>query len=534
VKKTTATTQRQGSSRRHFLRGIGGTILALPFLPSLTQRAFAAPAPYSPNKCFFAIGTDHGGVWGANMYPGDSVLDQQQQYAGRAVRYGSLPTTIEANGATVLSEVCQAAALTPELIGKFNILRGVDVPYRISHHSGGHLGNFAETVGQTLDGKDARHALTASVDQFIAWSSTFYSAADLSDRMTQRSFNVGSGKMSWNFASPSTRTGNVVQQPSYDNNLSLFNFFFNPGTAYNGVDGYIIDRVKASYDRLRANPRLSRGDRMRLDQHVERMFEIERKLAVVQQIQGTPPEPTVDTNSETSSHAFPHNPEANAIYCQLMNDVIVAAFSTGISRVGTWFQNIKFADQLINDWHGQVAHGGFGADDAQAWTLGWNQGTFEHVMVDLAAKMDAVDMGDGTTLLDNSLLMFSQEAGQVTHHTGVVSFPIVTAGSAGGYFNTGMFVDFSNQDVVYDDLVELQADNDRVQSESPGLYYNQYLATVLQSMGVAPTEYERFADFNSGEPTKGYGLHHVDAERAADYAEAKLVMGDPLPVITSG
>ena len=36
--------------------------------------------------------------------------------------------------------------------------------------------------------------------------------------------------------------------------------------------------------------------------------------------------------------------------------------------------------------------------------------------------------------------------------------------------------------------------------------------------------------FNS---TKGYGFHYVDPERAQDYAQAKLVMSDKLPVITN-
>lgn len=522
----------KGLSRRHFLRAASGAVMAIPFLPSMASKAWAQEAPYSPDKCFFAMGTDHGGVWGSNMYPSEAVLTQQMEAVGRTVRYGTLPTNV-VNGATEMSPMCSAAALTPGLASKFNILRGLDIPYRIGHHVGGHLGNFAETVGHILGGVDSSKAVTASLDQFIAWSPSFYNANDLSARMTQRSFNIGSGGLSWNFASPSTKTGDVVRQPSHGDNLGLFNFFFDPGSTYNGVDSFIIDRVKAQYTRLRNNPKISLGDRMRLDQHVERMFEIERKLQVATQI-SAPVTPTGNTNVLTSGHSFPHNPADNASYCSLMNDVIVAGFAAGISRVGTWMQSIKFADQLINDWHGQVAHGGFGPEVAQGWTLGWNRGTFEHVMVDLASKMDGVVMGDGSTLLDNSLLMFTQEAGQYTHHTGVVSFPVVTAGSAGGFFNTGNYIDFSNKDVVYDDLLELQAGLPGFQLESPGLYYNQFLGNVLQSMGVPASEYESFTDFSSGAPVKGYGIHHIEASRAPDYVQAQAAMGDFLPVLTNG
>ena len=217
-----------------------------------------------------------------------------------------------------------------------------------------------------------------------------------------------------------------------------------------------------------------------------------------------------------------------------MNEVIVAAFTAGISRVGTCFNTIHFADQLINDWHGQVAHASMGADAAQVWTLGFNQGTFEHIMVNLAQKMNDVPMSDGTTLLDNSLIMFTQEAGQTTHHTGTTSYPIITAGSAGGFFNTGLYVDFGNQNITYDDLAELNAENSAIQLEHPGLYYNQFLANVLRSMGVQSSEYGGFTDYTTGEPTGGYGLHHVDNHRAADYTLARAAMDELLPVITSG
>jgi hypothetical protein len=216
-----------------------------------------------------------------------------------------------------------------------------------------------------------------------------------------------------------------------------------------------------------------------------------------------------------------------------MNDIIVAAFSTGVCRVGTWYQTIHFAAQLISDWHGQVAHEGYGPAAAQAWTLGYVQGTFEHVMVDLAAKMDAVAMQDGSTLLDSSLLLFTQEAGQLTHHSGCVNFPIVTFGRAGGAMNAGLFVDFSDKSILYDDLDELIAQNPAFQRESPGLYYNQFLHNALCALGVAPEHIPTSVDFGSGEPTAGFGMHYVDPSRSAHYAAARAVMSDPLPVLMS-
>lgn len=519
--------------RRHFLVGATGATMALPFLPSLMSKAYAAENAFSPHRCFMAIGTDHGGIWAKNMYPDASVLTQQVDYASRTVNYGDLPTTTMVDGELAFSPVCQSAALTPALIGKFNILRGLDIPYRISHHTGGHLGNFAETAGFGLAGVDSRRARTATLDQRVAWSSTFYDADDLTSRMTQRSFNVADGKMSWNFSSPSTQSGGIVRQPSSRSNIDLFRYLFDPATTYNNVDTYLVDRIKASYARLRQHPRLSYGDRNRLDQHVESMFEIERKLSVMEQLVGVPTEPAEDSSSLTGATGFGADPAANLAYAQLMNDIIVAGFSAGVSRVGTWFQGVHFASEQVNDWHGMVAHQGYGEQIAQAHAAQWHRGTFG-VMADLAAKMDAVTTSDGATLLDNSLIMMTSEAGQLTHHTSCMGFPVVTAGSAGGYFNTGSYVDFRNRATTFDDLAELVAANDMLELENPGLYYNQFLGNVMQSMGVAQAEYETFEDFLTAEPTRGFGLHHVDAQRATDYAAARLVMGEDLPVLTLG
>jgi hypothetical protein len=532
---------KQSMNRRMFLRGAGGAVMAIPFLPSVLSKAFAADPKLGPGPRFFlAFGTDHGEIWGKNMYPDDALLTQTMNYAGRDVRYGNLPSTPDNTGQVVWSPMYQASAsvLTPILAAKFNILRAIDVPYRVGHSYAAQLGNAAETSSATVEGVTSHGYQTATIDQVMAYSPSFYTEEDLAAKMTQRSFCVWGGQLSWNFASPSTKTGKVVSQPGIRNNKVLFDYFFQPGSAYNDVDTVIIDRVKASYDRLKKDPRLSKGDLNRLNQHVERMAEIERKLAVIEKI-GVPPieKPTTDSDHNFGDSAYLWKPANNAKYCELMNDIIVAAFSSGVSRVGTWKQGMMFNSTIVNDWHGQVAHSGMGSEAAQTFSLAWNRGTFEHGMVGLAAKLDAVTTADGSTLLDNSLLMQTSEAGQVTHHTGCVNFPIVMAGGAGGYFKTGMFVDFGNTNKVYDDFNDILAEKPGLNPESPGLYYQQFLANALLSMGVPSSEWETFTEFTTlgpkqSNPTKGYGFHYVNSARAADYAQAKLVMGDKLPVIT--
>ena len=531
-------------NRRMFIRGAGGAALAIPFLPSLRSKAFAQEPELPPvGKCFFAVSTGHGDVWNDNLYPSDALLTQSTNYADRAVRYGILPSVADQNGKVSWSPVLTADAqkLTPSLAAKFNVLRGLDIPYRISHNFGGFLGNFAGNEYSLLSGISGPGFTTPTIDQFMAYSDSFYTELDLSTKMTQRSFCVSEGLQCYTsngHTAPMARKGAVVMQKAMNENHELHKYLFQPASGYFGIDTTIIDRVKDRYDALKRHTRISRGDISRLDQHIEFLFSIERKLQVASSLPAPPASPNVDSDLYLHHHSFPHDPVENALWCDLMTDIIAAAFSTGTSRIANWATNVHFTGTLINNWHGAVAHSGLGASIAQNYTVGYNQGTFEHILVGLAAKLDAIEMHDGQSLLDHSLLMQGSEAGQMTHHSGCVNYPIITAGGAGGFFNTGMFVDFSNQNRVYQDFAGVLQVKPGMALESPGLLYNQFLANVLLAMGIPNEEWENFTEFSfdgpgRSTPTKGYGYFHVDPHRATDYEMVKPLMSNPLPVITN-
>ena len=532
-------------NRRMFLRGAGGAALAIPFLPSLTTRAFCQEPPLPPvGRNFLAICMDHGNVWGANQYPSDALLTQTLSYAGRDVRYGALPTQANESGRIHWSPAYSASAdrLAP-IANKFNIMKGLDIPFRIGHNLGGHLGNFADLDGLSFAGFSSKAYMTRTIDQVMAYSDSVYTEHDRLSRLTHRSFHIGRGVHAHNFTNLHNRTGKLVLQPAHRDNVPLYEHLFEPGSFYNGVDQTILNYVKEGYDQLRRHPRLSRGDKDRLDQHVARVSEIEQKLVVAQELAAPPKPEGVENDSRSSkvrNHELNHNPGYQIKYCELMADMIVMAFSTGTSRVATWDPyETRFTYDTINDWHGKVAHQSGGRDAAQAWMVGYNQGVFEHIMVAVAHKLNETPAADGQTMLDHSLIMLTNEAGQQTHHTNCVNYPLITAGGAGGYFNTGHFVDFSDQAVVYNDLDYLIESNPNFHRESPGLYYQQWLGNALMAMGVPRTDYEEFAEITVDGPerserTGGYGHYHIDAGRAADYAQAKLVMDDPLPVITHG
>lgn len=468
-------------TRRQVLRGAGGTSLALPFLPSLVPRkAYGVELIANFPRNFAAFATVHGGVTNENFQPPARLLTERTEiYPGHEVRYGQL-----APGGSQLSPVLKAAALTPALAKKVNVLWGFDVPFYIGHHSGGHLGNLLRS---DQGPKHLRPFVT--VDQFLAYSPSFYK--DLSG-VRARSLNTGSGgfgcDISYTYSNPSARTG--VQGNGRQGVGSLFSSLFSGGTPKPTGEPprkSIVDGLVATYKALRtSNRRLSPQDRARLDDHVARLDELERKLGATATVKCEARQPGGQGWAAT-------------------NDLIAMAFSCGVSRLAT--VSLSGPDHNAAHSHNQGA------------LIPWNQRDFETAFVDLAKKLDAIEIAPGKTLLDHTLVQWTNEAGPTTHDAQEMT--VVTAGGAGGFFKTGLYVDFRSKNPQ----AHLKPFGG-AQRQFLGLQYRHWLANVLLAMGSTPTEFEV-----DGKP--GYGDAHMNGSYAP--AVAAGVIRDaskPLPIIT--
>ena len=362
-------------SRRMFLRGVGGASLAIPFLPSLLTRAFAQEETSAIGPRFFYMRTDHGDVWGGNMYPDEALLTQSAEYAGRQVRY-DLPTqAVNDETSVVWSHVCRASTdlIRPEVAAKLNILRGIDVPYNIGHQSGINLGNLGAS-GYGISGSLKESYATPTIDQAIAYSDHFYSQEELSSQVLRRSFNINGG-LSFGYSQPSTQSGKVIATQPFTSSQQLHEYLFNGAKSLAGWNGTTLNRVYEGYQRLIQNSRLSASDRVRLEQHMERMADLERLLGVADSLGDNVPE---GPGGLGDSQAYHRNNQLRfaQMYVDAYIQVIVAAFTTGVCRVGTWnIGDTFFTDKDLSlaapggNWHHDVAHGGLGADRSQAYTV---------------------------------------------------------------------------------------------------------------------------------------------------------------------
>lgn len=503
-------------TRRNFLRGTGGLLVALPFLEGLAGRASAQAAP---RKRFVSIQIPHGGAWGADMHPAQGSLTESLSYAGYTVRSGALSVAVS-GGKASLSPILTAdsGTFTSALAGKMNVIRGLGLPFEGFHHLGGHLGNWA-----TTDANPNGLSNMPTIDNLMAYAPGFYDAAPLVRVMLCGIDNPTTTAASWTYENPTTKTGPVVRGAPAGNSRRLFDRVYvptsGPTTPAPMPRRSIVDRILSDYQRLRADSRLSTRDRQRLDAHISHLDELETKLTRPPVMCGAAdPVPNNDEVRFVDHYAD----SALAVErMQLWMDVIAIAFACDTSRIATLPLTSSFSDwdgTGARDFHQAIAHQAGSRPDAtlaiavdaphprfrMAETY---QRVFEHGFLYLARKLDEISEGE-STVLDNTLIAWSHEAGIQTHDQ--IDMPVITAGGAGGAIRTGMHIDYRNmayrwpqQDVVPPEQVY------------PGLHWHQWLGTVMQAMGVPASEY-------STGTYGGYGDEFVDPDATAKnlYPEA--------------
>lgn len=486
------TTKNTKLTRRQVLLGVGGATLALPILPSLMTKTAFGQDPTSPSAPrLFWLTSDHGAAFETSMFPSPDLLSPAGSiFSDHAYKMGALNGAVSGDTRS-LSAVLSASSsrFSETLQSKMNVLHGLDVPFYIAHNTGLHMGNYARNDGNGADGVAVQGDKRPTIDQIMAWSDSFY--PDLAG-IKERSMIMGGRPISWNYSSPSTQSGSIENVRGTTSSREMFNrIFVAPTEMDDQARKPVADKVRESYSMLRnGNSRLSVADKRRLDDHMDRISELERRLTTVASC-GSVTEPT----DEASQH-WKNDPAEVKLYCELMVDVVVAAFTCGTSRIAALGldETARFM-AYSGDWHQNVAHQ-WQLDESQKLLVPSYQRVFEWLFLDMAAKLD-VEEANGSTYLDNTLMVWTQECGMETH--GSVSIPTVTFGSAANYFKTGQYFDFRRTEDPKSKYGTNGGD------QYTGVLYAQWLATVLQSMGIAPSEFELWGH-------KGYGVPFITGD----------------------
>jgi hypothetical protein len=486
--------------RRQFLRAAGG-MLGLPFLPSLVANAVHAQAVFVPPKRFVALCSWHGGLAPSNVYPTSPSFNERSVIDGTWEAQAA-PLVRTENGAQAsISRIGTAAAsaLTSTLASKMSVLRGLSIPWYIAHHTAGLLGNYARNDGNGPEGVEAQAFPNPTIDQFLAQSPSFY-GADVGVRA--RNIVMGpNARLSWGHQVPSDRSTPLVAQEALSANRAFDALYVAPSTGEPVEQRpLLVDRLLSEYQSLRqSNRRLGQADRVRLDAHIARLDELERRLRARPISECRDVDVSGDDGNATGA--------AMAAQQHLQNEVAAMALACGTTRVVVMnVDESRYAPEETS-YHDNVAHRHLDPT-AQATLVRVNQQAFEHGFVDLCQRLD-VEEQPGSTVLDASLVAWQWESGTMTHDN--VDMATYLAGSAGGVLRTGLYCDYRDRS---DGGVLRRYSAALVDGDGelrPGLPHNQFLATVLTSMGVPPSEFANvphhgFVLDANAPPASGYGF----------------------------
>jgi hypothetical protein len=318
----------------------------------------------------------------------------------------------------------------------------------------------------------------------------------------------------------------------------------------------VLNRVVEHFNHLTTGSfgdarRLSANDKARLNDHMDMVADLARRLdasepAVTTKAAGSgaacDPQSGDTGNTATSGHMY--SPQYGDLrqWHQDYNAVFAAAIACGASRIGTVLVTNTFhkSSNFTVDWeqwHHPIAHRSMWSPERWAAsadlpehpqdTLVTAKNNFyRDAYVDFINRLDSIDAGDGTALLDKGLVMWTQESGPVTHDTD--SVPIITAGSADGYFNTGHYFDLRNRNGLpfdWDSEGNLVLHAER----RPGILYNQWLSNILQSMGMSPSQFQRNHQFGWA----GYG-HASILNSGRHPSRLQADANNKIPKVTSG
>lgn len=208
------------------------------------------------------------------------------------------------------------------------------------------------------------------------------------------------------------------------------------------LDKTILDSVLEDSHSLQ--PKISRGDRVKLDEYLESIRDIEKRIERAgkeERIEGWKPT-LAKPNMPRPADKLPQNvPD----HMKLMLDLIVLAFQMDKTRIVTLMlnndlsqMNFRFLEGVKGALHLDLTHNGKAAA-TEAMYLKTNQFHMEQFAY-LAGRLKAIDEG-GQSLLDSSMLLGGSNLFDGDTH-GADQMPLVLAGKAGGALKTGRNLDY--------------------------------------------------------------------------------------------
>ena len=431
--------------RRNFLRGVGGAAIAMPLLSSLGCSETSSREGERLGRASLAD----------NGFPKRlvCVYTPNGNFA--------FPKSLDLAGT-------QYEALTP-FKDKLLFLSGLDLLSQNNAPGEPHQQGMALLTGRRLnmgnmvggDGSLAGWASGISLDEEIA--------GVISANNPQRALHMG--VQSTNYGGTEVRTVisyKGADQPNANetNPWTMFDdVFANLGADPTGAAKLknrrksVLDLVDKQYAGLA--PKLGADDKKKLEQHLDAVRELEKRLDKPgTQLGGSCQLPDLGVAVD------PKDPNNFPLVAQHFMDMTAMALACDITRVVTlqfsaatnnrpypWlmYDDGTGAKPITDDEH---SLGHQPDTDSTSWgKLNVIRHWYGEQFAYLVGLLDKIPEGDGT-MLDNTAILFMSEIARGNTHSHM-DMPFFIAGSAGGYFKTGQYLNFDGDRSHVDLLIAL-------------------------------------------------------------------------------
>lgn len=211
------------------------------------------------------------------------------------------------------------------------------------------------------------------------------------------------------------------------------------------LDGKMLDLVLDGARDLRR--RLPKGDREKLDEYLDSVRSVERRIAAIEhrQKEAAQAKAGVPASKNKSSGSLPIEikiPEGDkrSEYMDAMCDLNVLAFQADVTRVSTYIgstpNGVSYPELGFSGEHHSYTHHGNKEEPKSrvAAITAFNVARFANMV----KKMSALREGDGT-LLDNCIMMWGSGLEDGDKHSRD-NLPFIIAGGGGGSLKTGRFL----------------------------------------------------------------------------------------------
>jgi len=200
----------------------------------------------------------------------------------------------------------------------------------------------------------------------------------------------------------------------------------------------LLDFVLEDAKRLR--PRLGRDDQFKMDEYLDSVRAVEKRIEFATNKDPRQWRPKVDEDHIRAS--IPGVPAEFAEHIRLMMDLMVLAFQTDSTRVCSLMfandvsgRNFSFVDGVKGSHHELSHHENNAEKIAQYERINrWHVEQF----ADMLKKLKAIPEGEGT-LLDNSMILFGSSMSDGNRHD-PDNLPILLGGRGGGTIESGQHI----------------------------------------------------------------------------------------------